>query len=75
MNEVVLHFYLEEEVTPEIFAQKVAKALARSGAIRVGERVCSGDYVYEYTGEQLVPIGMVGNRRAFETPNIEQIHP
>jgi hypothetical protein len=36
---VILTFNLNEEVTPEIFASKVALACARGGAIRQGESV------------------------------------
>lgn len=72
--EVILHFYTEEEVTPRIFAQKIALACARSGAIRVGERVCAGNYVYEYTGDVVLKPGVVGTN-PLTVPNVEQVHP
>jgi hypothetical protein len=42
---VELTFYLDEEVTPEIFVRRVALACAKGGALRVGESVS----VYDLT--------------------------
>lgn len=36
---ISLTFHLDEEVTPEIFCLKVAKACSKEGAIRPGESI------------------------------------
>jgi hypothetical protein len=71
--EVVLHFYLNEEVTPEIFARKVADGLARSGTLREGERVCANLDAYEYVGD--VQIDIFGKGQPITVPRIDRIHP
>jgi hypothetical protein len=74
MFEVQLEFYTVEEVTPEIFARKVAVACARSGSLYKGERVAAGEYVYEYTGEVTLEPGVVGTM-SVRVPEIIQVHP
>jgi hypothetical protein len=71
MNEVTLTFYLDEEVTPRIFAEKIAVACAKGGAIREGERVGSGIYVYEFTGHEDVDLFDQG---PISVVQIEQVH-
>lgn len=44
---VTLHFNLAEDVTPSIFAQRVAQACAAQGALRTGESVSTGNLRYE----------------------------
>jgi hypothetical protein len=76
-HEAVLEFYLDEETTPEIFARKVAIACAYQGAIRIGERVAAGGYVYEYTGNKLTSmeeLRLGRGTKKFEIPVIEEIH-
>ena len=76
-HEVTLTFILGEEVTPRIFAEKIAFACARGGAIRVGERVCVDEngtpYLYEYTGDN----GSLdlGPTKIENIPTVELIHP
>lgn len=36
---VLLAFHLDEEVTPELFCEKVARACSKGGAIRPGESI------------------------------------
>lgn len=45
---VTLTFHLDEEVTPDLFAEKVALACARGGAIREGEKVQCGWIIFTY---------------------------
>lgn len=63
---VNIAFYLDEEVTPEIFCLRVATACAKSGAIRPGESVGTiNDSVrYKAIGEESIDVGLpfeVGN--------------
>lgn len=51
---VALSFDLDEEVTPDLFASKVALACAKGGALRPGEAVVLG------TGVRLVVSGNAG---------------
>lgn len=77
MQEVTLQFYLEEEVTPKLFAEKVARALARGGALRKGERVSSGVFLYEYTGDartSMRELGLGKSQADIQVPIIEEIH-
>jgi hypothetical protein len=77
MNEVNLTFYLNEEVTPEIFASKIALACARGGAIREGERVVSGMYVYEYIGDKetsMKDLGLGTSDTPMTIPDVQEIH-
>ena len=74
MFEVTLQFYTIEEVTPEIFARKIAVACARNGALYKGERVAADDVVLEYTGEVTLEPGVVGTM-SVRVPEIIQVHP
>lgn len=56
MTEVTLTFHLNEEVTPSIFARKVALACAYRNAIREGESVEAGGYLYEFIGLEKVDL-------------------
>lgn len=60
MKEVTLTFKLEEEVTPELFLEKIAAACARGGALRKGESVWYGDAGIAYLYDKQVPSGVVG---------------
>ena len=53
-HRVTLTFELDEEVTPSIFAGKVAQACS-SGALRPGESVESPDgYIYTISEERMI---------------------
>lgn len=71
-HEVTLTFVLDEEVTPGIFAEKIALACAYRGAIRVGERVAGGNRIYEYVG--LRKVDLFGKGDPITVPGIEQIN-
>lgn len=77
LHEVVIQFYVDEEVTPELFAKKVAMACARGGALRVGERVSAGDYLYEYVRDESTSARKLGigvSTKSIRVPVIEEIH-
>jgi hypothetical protein len=64
MNEVTLTFHLGEEVTPDLFAEKIAYACARGGAIRPGEKVQCGWIMFTYESDnEIVELGgtVIGN--------------
>lgn len=58
---VTIDFRVDEEVTPRIFAEKVALACARNGAIREGESVSAGGVEYTYVCDQEVDLFGRGN--------------
>lgn len=71
---VDLRFVLLEDVTPRIFAQKVALACAHRGAIREGEGVASLDlpyYLFKFAG--YVPFDLQGDGRFIQVPNIVRV--
>lgn len=75
LHEVNLAFYLDEEVTPELFAKKIAFACARSGALRKGERIGVDEFLYEYEGD-IEGVDVFGNGKVVVTmPAISQVHP
>lgn len=79
MREVALTFELNEDVTPEIFARKIAVACARSGAIREGERVITwyssdgSPHIFEYQYDKREDV--LGNGKLWIIPHIEQVYP
>ena len=77
MHEVTLTFLTNEEVTPHLFAEKIAWACARGGALRIGERVESEGYLYEYTEDRRTSnflLGVGNSRKMFAMPVVEEIH-
>lgn len=47
-SRILLEFILDEDVTPDFFAQRVALACSNNGALRIGEgvRAVEGSVVY-----------------------------
>lgn len=57
MSRVTLHFDLNGPVTPELFAQRVAQACDRFGAMRPGEKVITehGHLHVRISGDEAPP--------------------
>lgn len=70
MSKVInIRLELLEDVTPEIFLQRVAMGLARSGALRTGERVTCGETTWEVRDP--IEFDLFGsNRRPINMPYI-----
>lgn len=73
---VKLTFILQEDVTPELFGEKIAMACARGGAIRVGERVAlDADVQWARTENIVIPAGVVGKHEIRNVPNVLRVEP
>jgi hypothetical protein len=73
MREVVLIFQLQEDVTPALFAEKIAFACAKGGAIRPGEIVRTQDgNAFIYSGLQDLGDLLGETTRGTMSPKIER---
>lgn len=71
-TEVTVTFVLNEEVTPFLFAEKVANGVFRSGVLREGEGVLQDSTFWLRTEDVTLEAGIVGKDEVV-TPGITMI--
>lgn len=72
---IVLEFILKDEVTPELFAAREARACAESFVIRLGERVSVQEtgHLFERVNDRDVP-SPFGNGKRLIIACVDEIH-